>query len=143
MELLLVSHRGIATGMKSAVAMVMGPVADQITAMELTEEEGIERFAERLEEYLTGWLTEGKKGLIFADLQGGTPYNRAELLLAKHGLKDRARVISGLNLPMVVEAVLRDMDVCSTDELSGRVQAARDSIMCMDLSAQAAGSDDE
>ena len=54
MELLLVSHRGIATGMKSAVAMVMGPVADQITAMELTEEEGIERFAERLEEYLTG-----------------------------------------------------------------------------------------
>ena len=134
MELLLVSHRGIATGMKSAVAMVMGPVADQITAMELTEEEGIERFAERLEEYLTGWLTEGKKGLIFADLQGGTPYN---------GLKDRARVISGLNLPMVVEAVLRDMDVCSTDELSGLVQAARDSIMCMDLTAQAAGSDDE
>ena len=68
MELLLVSHRGIATGMKSAVAMVMGPVADQITTMELTEEEGIERFAERLEEYLTSWLTEGKKGLIFADL---------------------------------------------------------------------------
>ena len=128
MELLLVSHRGIATGMKSAVAMVMGPVADQITTMELTEEEGIERFAERLEEYLTGWLTEGKKGLIFADLQGGTPYNRAELLLAKHGLKSRAKVISGLNLPMVVEAVLRDMDVCSADELSGLVQAARDSI---------------
>lgn len=34
-------------------------------------------------------------------------------------------MISGLNLPMVVEAVLRDMDVCSTDELSGLVQAAQ------------------
>ena len=66
-----------------------------------------------------------------------------EALLAKHGLKSRAKVISGLNLPMVVEAVLRDMDVCSADELSGLVQAARDSIVCMDLTAQAAGSDDE
>lgn len=44
MELLLVSHRGIASGMKSAIAMVMGPVAEQITAMELTEEEGVGNF---------------------------------------------------------------------------------------------------
>lgn len=143
MELLLVSHRGIASGMKAAVSMVMGPVADQITAMELTEEEGIQRFAERLEAYLTAWLTEGKKGLVFADLRGGTPYNQAELLLDKHGLKGRAKVISGMNLPMVVDAALRDMDVCSGEELDSLVQSARDGIMCLDLMAQTAGSDDE
>ena len=143
MELLLVSHRGIASGMKAAVSMVMGPVAEQITAMELTEEEGIEQFAKRLEAYLTAWLTEGKKGLVFADLRGGTPYNQAELLLDKHGLKDRAKVISGMNLPMVVEAALRDVDVCSREDLDSLVQAARDGIMCLDLTAQAAGSDDE
>lgn len=79
----------------------------------------------------------------FADLRGGTPYNQAELLLAKHGLKDRAKVISGMNLPMVVDAVLSDMDVCSTDALAGLVQNARDGIMCLDLEAQTAGSDDE
>ena len=76
-------------------------------------------------------------------LRGGTPYNQAELLLAKHGLKDRAKVISGMNLPMVVDAVLSDMDVCSTDALAGLVQNARDGIMCLDLEAQTAGSDDE
>lgn len=143
MELLLVSHRGIATGMKSAVNMVMGALADQITTMELTEEEGIEQFAARLEEYICSWLTEGKKGLIFADLRGGTPYNRAELILSSHGLKDRAKVLSGMNLPMVVDAVLRDMDVCDLDEVAGLVQAARDGIMCLELEAQATGSDDE
>ena len=79
MELLLVSHRGIASGMKSAVQMVMGAAADQITAMELTEDEGIENFGKKLEEYLLSWLTEGKKGLIFAHLKGGTPYNQSEL----------------------------------------------------------------
>ena len=49
MELLLVSHRGIAAGMKEAIAMVMGSAAEQITAMELTEEEGIDHFGKRLE----------------------------------------------------------------------------------------------
>ena len=143
MELLLVSHRGIASGMKSAIAMVMGPVAEQITAMELTEEEGVGNFSKRLEEYLVTWLSGTGKGLVFVDLRGGTPYNQAELLLAKHGLKDRAKVISGMNLPMVVDAVLSDMDVCSTDALAGLVQNARDGIMCLDLEAQTAGSDDE
>ena len=143
MELLLVSHRGIASGMISAIAMVMGPVAEQITAMELTEEEGVGNFSKRLEEYLVTWLSGTGKGLVFADLRGGTPYNQAELLLAKHGLKDRAKVISGMNLPMVVDAVLSDMDVCSTDALAGLVQNARDGIMGLDLEAQTAGSDDE
>ena len=143
MELLLVSHRGIASGMKSAVAMVMGPVAEQITVLELTEEEGIDKFSERLEEYLVTWLSDGRKGLIFADLRGGTPYNQSESLLSKHGLKAQAKVISGMNLPMVVDAVLSDMDVCSTDALAGLVQNARDGIMCLDLEAQTAGSDDE
>lgn len=143
MELLLVSHRGIAMGMKSAISMVMGALADQITTMELTEEEGIEQFAVRLEEYICSWLTEGKKGLIFADLRGGTPYNRAELILSQHGLKDRAKVLSGMNLPMVVDAILRDMDVSNLDEIAGLVQAARDGIACLELEAQAACSDDE
>lgn len=143
MELLLVSHRGIASGMKAAIGMVMGDLAEQITAIELTEDEGIGRFAERLEEYLVSWLTEGKKGLVFADLRGGTPYNQAELLLDKHGLKCRAKVISGMNLPMVVEALLRDMDVCSDGELASLVQAARDGIMCLDLEQRTTGSDDE
>lgn len=143
MELLLVSHRGIASGMKAAIGMVMGDLAKQITAIELTEDEGIGRFAERLEEYLVSWLTEGKKGLVFADLRGGTPYNQAELLLDKHGLKGRAKVISGMNLPMVVEALLRDMDVCNVGELDSLVQAARDGIMCLDLEQRTTGSDDE
>ena len=143
MELLLVSHRGISSGMKSAVAMVMGAVAEQITVMELTEEEGIDTFSMRLEEYLVTWLSDGRKGLIFADLRGGTPYNQSESLLSKHGLKAQAKVISGMNLPMVVDAVLRDMDVCSTEELTGLVQAAREGIVCLDLEAQAAGSEDE
>lgn len=143
MELLLVSHRGIASGMKAAVQMVMGAAADQITAMELTEDEGIESFGKKLEEYLLSWLTEGKKGLVFADLKGGTPYNQSELLLGKHGLKTRAKVISGMNFPMIIDALFKDMDVCSLNELEEVLAAAKDGISCLDLELQANGSDDE
>ncbi len=143
MDLLLVSHRGIASGIKSAVQMVMGPVADQITVMELTEEEGIEAFGKRLEEYMVSWLTEGKKGLVFADLKGGTPCNQAQMLLNRHGLGGRARVISGVNFPMVVEALFRDVDFESGQGLAEIVAAAKDGIECMEQGMGAAGSEDE
>lgn len=143
MELLLVSHRGIASGMKAAVQMVMGPVAEQITAMELTEEEGIESFGKKLEACLLTWLTEGKKGLIFADLRGGTPYNQSELLLTKHGLKGQAKVIAGMNLPMIIDALFKDIDVCDAAALAEIVTAARDGVACLDLETQADGSEDE
>ncbi len=143
MKLLLVSHRGIATGMRSAVEMVMGAAADQITAMELTEEQGIEGFGKSLEEYILSWLIPGKKGLILADLRGGTPYNQSEMILARHGLKSQAKVICGMNLPMIIDALFKDMDLENGDDIAAVVAAARDGIDCMDLGVQAGVSDDE
>ena len=139
MELLLVSHRGVATGMKAAISMVMGPAADQITALELTEDEGIENFGKRL----VSWLTEGKKGLIFADLRGGTPYNQSEMILDRHGLKSRAKVISGMNLPMIIDALFKDIDVNDLAAVAEVAAAAKDGVACLDLEAQSGSSDDE
>ena len=48
-----------------------------------------------------------------------------------------------MNLPMIVDAVLRDMDVCSMDEIADLVRAARDGIMCLDLETRTQVSDDE
>ena len=143
MELLLVSHRGVATGMKAAISMVMGPAADQITALELTEDEGIENFGKRLEEHLVSWLTEGKKGLIFADLRGGTPYNQSEMILDRHGLKSRAKVISGMNLPMIIDALFKDIDVNDLAAVAEVAAAAKDGVACLGLEAQSGSSDDE
>lgn len=143
MELLLVSHRGIATGMKEAIQMVMGPAAEQIATLELTENLGIENFGKCLEEYILSWLTEGKKGLILADLRGGTPYNQAEMILARHHLKGQAKVICGMNLPMIIDALFKDFDMNDLSEISSVVCAARDGVDCMDLGVQTDSSDDE
>ena len=63
MEILLVSHKGIASGMKSAMKMIIGEESQELKILELTEEEGIDIFSKNLEECITNWLSdENKKG---------------------------------------------------------------------------------
>lgn len=121
--------------------MVLGD-SSHIKTIELTEE-GVDSYVRELESYLTGWLTEGRQGIIFADIKGGTPFNQAELLLNKHQLKDRAKVISGVNLPMIVDACFRELDVNRLEELEGLMSNGREGISCSELSVQTDSSDDE
>lgn len=143
MELLLVSHKGVASGIKTAAAMIVGDEAESIQVIELTAEDGIDAFTEQLEKYLTQWLGDGKKGLVLADLKGGTPYNRAEMLLSQHNFKEQAKVISGMNLPMVLDVLFQDIEEWSEEELQGILATGRDGINCLDLAGQQDDGEDE
>lgn len=62
--------------------------------------------------------------LVLVDLPGGTPANRAKLLAAR---REGMRIVTGLNLPMVLEVLVRNGDV---DELAGRaLSAGRDGVL--------------
>ena len=134
MEILLVSHKGIASGMKSAMKMIIGEESQELRILELTEEEGIDIFSKNLEECITNWLSdENKQGIIFADLNGGTPYNQIEGILQKHNLKSRVKVIAGMNLAIIIDALFKDIDVNNLDEISDIIKAGKEAISCIDL----------
>ena len=134
MEILLVSHKGIASGMKSAMKMIIGEESQELKIVELTEEEGIDIFSKNLEECITNWLSdENKQGIIFADLNGGAPYNQIEGILQKHNLKSRVKVITGMNLAIIIDALFKDIDVNNLDEISEIMKAGKEAILCMDL----------
>ena len=134
MEILLVSHKGIASGMKSAMKMIIGEESQELKILELTEEEGIDIFSKNLEECITNWLSdENKQGIIFADLNGGAPYNQIDGILQKHNLKDRVKVITGMNLAIIIDALFKDIDVNNLDEISEIMKAGKEAILCMDL----------
>ena len=134
MEILLVSHKGIASGMKSAMKMIIGEESQELRILELTEEEGIDIFSKNLEECITNWLSdENKHGIIFADLNGGAPYNQIEGILQKHNLKSRVKVIAGMNLAIIIDALFKDIDVNNLDEISDIIKAGKEAISCMDL----------
>ena len=134
MEILLVSHKGIASGMKSAMKMIIGEESQELKILELTEEEGIDIFSKNLKECITNWLSdENKQGIIFADLNGGAPYNQIDGILQKHNLKSRVKVIAGMNLAIIIDALFKDIDVNNLDEISEIMKAGKEAILCIDL----------
>lgn len=97
MELLIATHEGLASGLVSAHDMLAGK-NDQIMTIELNDSGIIDfrkRFAELMDRYQSGQV------LILTDLRNGTPHLVAKEYEEAH--PDSVRVVSGVNLPMVLE----------------------------------------
>lgn len=103
MNVLVVSHEGMASGLVKAVRMIIGP-QEQLFWLELTEE-GVLPFAAELEARLNSWQKSGQSGLLFTDLLGGTPMNQAMAVTTKLDLTKKVKIISGYNLAIVLEAL--------------------------------------
>ena len=110
MNILIVSHQGVASGIASAAQMIVGDIS-QIHTIELTEA-GVDVFADELENYLKEWLSKDT-GIVLADLKGGTPCNVAMMAM---GTYPQLRVVAGLNLAMAIEAAVSPVE--NVDELA-------------------------
>ena len=127
MKMLLISHQGAASGMKTAASLIAGDMADGIDTIELTAEAGIESFTEEMDTYLKAWKETGKTGV----------------LLAHYGMKEQIKVISGMNLTMVVECLFQEISQWSQETLQEILAAGREGIDCIELSAASTESEDE
>ena len=109
MKILLTSHGHLAQGIASGFEFIAGK-SDHIMILAL-DERGIGSYRDRLQELLDG---ETEPVLILADLKGGTPYNESFKYYLSH--TERIRVVSGLNLPMLLELVPQLSDNTTLDE---------------------------
>ena len=109
MKILLTSHGHLAQGIASGFEFIAGK-SDHIMTLEL-DERGIGSYRDRLQELLDG---ETEPVLILADLKGGTPYNESFKYYLVHA--QRIRVVSGLNLPMLLELVPQLSDNTTLNE---------------------------
>lgn len=100
MNILLVSHATLSKGVLEAFRM-FAPDVDGVCALGLTAEGGVDAFRDELARTV-GELAEDGDLLIMADLQGGTPFNESVPLVLQN--PERMRLVTGLNLPMLVEA---------------------------------------
>lgn len=100
-EILVVSHSTLCKGFNEAVGMILGKEAS-VECLEL-DDEGIELFHKRLKEKIEKLKSEDREVLILADLFGGSPFNRA---LCEAAGDEKIEVIAGVNLPMIIEAIM-------------------------------------
>ncbi|WP_440897499.1 PTS sugar transporter subunit IIA [Amphibacillus sp. Q70] len=116
MKLVMTSHGNFCEGLLDSYKMIAGET-NQIVTIKLTDK-GVGDYSERLNAKLEELIKEDKV-LIFCDVKGGTPYNQSNSFFMRH--PKNVRVVSGMNLPMLIETALM---LNSSDDLDGLAEAA-------------------
>ena len=123
--IILASHGEFAKGILQSGSMIFGE-QENVKAVTLMPSEGPDDIRKKIEKAVATFGNEGKV-LILADLWGGTPFNQANSLVEKH--KDKWAIVSGLNLPMLIEAYGARLSMNSSHEIAAYIlNSARDGI---------------
>lgn len=101
-RILITSHGGLAEGMLQSVRMLMGET-ENLDCVTFSEDMGMEELSEEFEKKITAVSAENQY-LILCDIKGGTPFNVVSRFSYKN---DNVAVIYGVNLPVLVEAIVR------------------------------------
>lgn len=129
--LVLVSHGSLAAGLLDAAQLINGEL-QQIRAVGLQETEDIDGLLERVDAAARDVDT-GDGVLILVDLFGASPFNASARV--KLGAPDRAiEVVTGMNLPMLVELDVQRDGMSLADAISLVLQVGQDGITQMNIS---------
>ena len=116
---ILASHGPFASALKESLEFITGERKD-VKTIGLTHDDGPESFKAKIE-VLVESMNEYDQIVVFTDLLGGSPGNAmVQLFIHDH----RFHLISGMNFPMLLSAVLDSS--LSPEEI---VQAGRDGVV--------------
>lgn len=114
-NLILMTHGTLADSLKETLSLFFD--AENLTALSLNDD------PEGMRESLKARLEQGQEFLVLVDLFGGTPFNIAASLLSHaEACGKRVELVSGVNLPMLMEVIL-NLEDAGLDEL---VQSAQE-----------------
>lgn len=100
---IIVSHGELAEGAVNALEMILGG-QNGIRKISLEEGDSIDRLKKRIEEDIRALTPQADGIVIMVDLFGASPFNMACLAASEY---DNVQVVSGFNLPMLLEAVIQ------------------------------------
>jgi mannose/fructose/sorbose-specific phosphotransferase system IIA component len=99
--ILIISHSTLGESLRDTAALIVG-ARENVAALALNKTDKVEHFSEKLKAAV-GKLDTGEGVIIFADMFGGTPCNAA---MALYHSNDKVKIVTGFNLPIVVEAIM-------------------------------------
>ena len=112
----LITHGDMAKGIKTAVDLILGE-QDQFETVGLYEGADFELFKEKVGEAVENVNT-GNGVIALVDLFGASPYNSVAYNMTKFIEKNiPIRLVSGVNLPMMIEVLLGRESANTPDEL--------------------------
>ena len=111
----LVSHGTMAPGLHNALKMLAGEDREDILSTSLENGMSSTVYAENLRKCIAG-ITKEDEIILFGDLVGGSPLTTAANVIAEQDLLDKTIMLGGVNLPLVLSAVLMK-DTMDTREM--------------------------
>lgn len=115
--IIITSHGAFAEGILQSGNMIFGE-QENVKAVTLQPSEGPDDFKKKLEDAIQS-LDNTDQILFLVDLWGGTPFNQVNNLFEAH--KDTWAVVTGLNLPLLVEAYGARMSSESSHDIAAQI----------------------
>lgn len=112
----LFCHGNMAEGIKDSVRLIIGE-QEKFSVLGLHEGDDFDAFKDRVYEKVKE-VNDGEGVIVFVDLMGASPFNAAGMNTAR--LKEEninIRVITGANLPMLLETFMQRESAESIEEL--------------------------
>lgn len=123
--IIIASHGEFANGILQSGEMIFGKQQD-VTACTLMPSEGPEDIRKKMEDAIASFENQDEV-LFLVDLWGGTPFNQANGLIAGH--EDKWAIVTGLNLPMLIETYASRMSMEKAHEIAAHVlETAREGV---------------
>ncbi|KRO16276.1 mannose/fructose/sorbose PTS transporter subunit IIB [Lacticaseibacillus saniviri] len=123
--IILASHGEFAAGIKQSGQMIFGE-QEKVEAVTFMPNEGPDDLKAHLEAAIAKFDPEDEV-LFLIDLWGGSPFNQSNGLFEAH--KDKWAIVTGLNLPMLIEAYGSRLSMDSAQEIAAHlVDAGRDGV---------------
>lgn len=128
----VITHGKFAEGIKDSLRMIVGE-QENFTCLGLQEAQGLEEFKQAVMATISA-ADDGSGVLVCVDLFGATPFNAVSMLrnelLAE---KKEAYLVTGVNLPLLLEAIVSREGADPADLAKRLVTSGRESIESLDL----------
>ena len=121
-KFLIATHGAFAKGIKSSLDIIVGEM-DNIFLIQayLDESKSVEEELASVLETITG----ADELIIFADLLGGSVNN----IMLRNALRENVHIVSGLNLPLLIEVLLGDADSPITEVIENAISNAKEQMV--------------
>ena len=126
-QILIATHGKIASGIRYTAELIVGKMAE-ITTIDayVTPEDNVEK---KFEEYFA--QHENDRIFVFTDLMGGSVNQK----LLGYSQKENVTLITGTNLPVLMQVMMADDDV-TEDEIREFIDDAREELQVVDLGGE-------
>lgn len=126
-QILIATHGKMASGIRYTAELIVGKMAE-ITTIDayVTPEDNVEK---KFEEYFA--QHENDRIFVFTDLMGGSVNQK----LLGYSQKENVTLITGTNLPVLMQVMMADDDV-TEDEIREFIDDAREELQVVDLGGE-------